>query len=221
MVKQIRRVDRRKYKKPAQASKSIKSPTGTGGIRTSLTNFLINLAPNDYLGQTVSTHPTFAWYVKSSKPYPIKFFLYHLSTDKEIITDYRTEMMTSKPGIMQISLPNSQPELRKGVHYFWHVTMLYKNVDLNDNPKDESQFQVKEISSVENSKIQKENDPLKKAELYAENSLWYDAFAQTLLNSQDRFTQSEQILLINDLAEEENEPQRKDMLIKLTEDIIH
>jgi len=87
---------------------------------------LILLAPSGRLGQTVSTRPTFAWFVRDAS-WPIEFRLYEhdLSNDTfKLVKEIKDEGFKSSPGIMVLSLSKSNLELSTGKRYRWQVELV-------------------------------------------------------------------------------------------------
>jgi len=72
----------------------------------SLSNAPALIAPSGRLGQTVSTRPTFAWFVRDASSWPIEFRLYEhdLSNDTfKLVKEIKDEGFKSSPGIMVLS----------------------------------------------------------------------------------------------------------------------
>lgn len=215
------------YRRPSRTATPIKSATGAITRRSGycprsnnseesskkITN-VTNLAPHSYVGQTISTHPTFSWYVTATESYPLEFVLHKLSPNtKEPIVVYK-ESMASKQGIMQLSLPKNQSKLIINERYFWYVNLNCSPNRPSKNPIDESQFEVVQISSELSSKLENEKDVMKKAKLYAEEGFWYDVFAYSLQLPQNDYAYNQQKILLRNLAEGEI-PKRKDSLLEI------
>jgi hypothetical protein len=141
------------------------------------------LAPVFSVGQTIATHPTFAWYMPSQKPSQkprkLKFQLGIAGTDfqesQNII--YQTEL-DSRSGIMQLRLPASVPALSVGAFYRWRVI-------LSCSPGKPSADQivgaeVEVVAADIAGKIDATADRGELSQQYAESGLWYDAFDAAL-----------------------------------------
>jgi hypothetical protein len=116
----------RRYTPPGGGS----APTGNGigGTRsggcTGTAAPFTALAPISHIGQTAATHPTIALYVPDSQPLPIDFRIYRYDNDRlQPQPVYQTEL-TSTPGIMNVTLPQSEPALRVGERYFWQAALI-------------------------------------------------------------------------------------------------
>jgi Domain of Unknown Function (DUF928) len=201
------------YKEPPKPS-APRNTTNTSirGIRGECN--VINLAPYSYVGYSKSTHPTFAFYVQhdSNDSYPLEFNLYADGRDKPI---YSTTI-SSKQGMMYLSLPKTKPGLIAKQRYFWEITMECSSVFPSKNPVDRVDFEVLEASPNLSSQINLINDPFKRVEIYGSASFWYDAFAETFkLHQKDEFTREFQLSLIHDLADSETNQGRKIRLLEI------
>ena len=68
------------------------------------------LAPNDHIPTTVSTHPTFYWYI-SATSLPVRFTLVEPGVSKPV-TDRR--FLVTRPGVVGVKLPSDVPGLVAG-----------------------------------------------------------------------------------------------------------
>lgn len=78
----------------------------------------------------------------------------------------------NQPGIVEVNIPASA-SLKVGKKYYWYFTLI---CDDNDRSKDEyvsGSLERTNIGSLLNSYIQQAT-PLKQAEIYARNNIWYD-----------------------------------------------
>ncbi|UBF30424.1 DUF928 domain-containing protein (plasmid) [Kovacikia minuta CCNUW1] len=135
---------------------------------------LTALAPLSHVGQTTSTHPTFAWFVPDQTSHPLEFRLFH---NQQRL--YRTEMQ-SQPGMMQFTLPQTEKGLMVGQDYRWQVVLV-----CNPNSPSSNIVTTAEVEVVQaNSELQRQLAPLhtlqQRADLFANNGLWFDAFAEAL-----------------------------------------
>lgn len=165
----------------------------TGDAQISLTA----LAPQSHVGQTASTHPTFAWFVPDAQPYEIIFQLYEYgsSGSRNVIQEIPLQ---SSPGIMTLSLPKDKPGLSVGQRYGWRVVLL-----CNPNSPSSALVAGADIDVVQTPGIFSDSiDPLERAKQYAEAGLWYDALAEVLASGNEASILLEDLL--KDLAELEN-----------------
>jgi hypothetical protein len=168
------------YKKPSQTSapnSRTTTSTASRGLCLNQNNTqLTAIAPYSHIGQTTSTHPTFAWFVPKGEYFPLEFHLVEETNNTQSKTIYK-QNLSSSPGIMYLTLPSSQPGLAVGKKYRWQVVMRCTRyqavVTMADMeviaPKPEFQAELSQTSGT-----------AKLADLYAQNGLWYDALQITL-----------------------------------------
>lgn len=138
------------------------------------------LASRNYVGQTTSTHPTFAWFVPYSKSLPMKFEIYGFGVDGTPQEVFKIELQTS-PGIKTLSpFPEGKPGLEMGKEYLWQVIIICDPSSPSSASVDRANIEVVEVSSTLQSNLDNTVDSLKKANIYAEAGLWYDALAEAL-----------------------------------------
>lgn len=140
------------------------------------------LASRNYVGQTISAHPTFAWFVPhDSAAKQMEFMLYEWNPTgrpKEV----RKKTLQSSAGVMKLSpFLENESGLQPGKQYLWQVVI---HCDL-DNPSGDLVSQAslevvgKQATTVQN-KLNKAVNSADKANIYAEEGLWYDALAEAL-----------------------------------------
>ena len=170
---------RANYIPPQNASAPTSAPTITGrrgGCSGNEITSLTALAPQSHVGQTISTHPTFSWYVPNSQSLPMEFHLEEYSDQGDRNRIYNIELQ-STPGIMSLSLPENQPGLATGRRYRWQVVLL-----CNPNHPSSALVAGAEIERVETPSILDirlgiVDDRAQRANLFTESGLWYDAVA--------------------------------------------
>lgn len=108
----------------APTSGGVASPR-TGSCTWASDLNLTILAPYSHVGQTAATHPTFSWYVPGSQVFTVNFQLYVYNTDGTLQRNpiYETDL-TSTPGVMAWTLPETEPALVVGNQYYWQVALL-------------------------------------------------------------------------------------------------
>lgn len=139
------------------------------------------LASVNYVGRTISQHPTFAWFVPNdSTSKPIKFTIYEWvpgAKPKQV----RQMSLQSSPGIMKLSpFSNSEQGLQQEKQYLWQVVI---NCD-PDNPSgdlvSEANIEVVAMPAAVQSKLNKSVNNVEKANIYAQAGLWYNALDEAL-----------------------------------------
>jgi hypothetical protein len=162
--------------------------TGTRGICADKEITLTALAPLSHTGRTISTHPTFAWFVSEATSQPIEVSLYEYVTGSKVKRIYKTQLQPSQgstlQGMMQFTLPETEPELIVGRRYLWQAALL---CNLNHSSNDlVAEATIDVVAAPPNLKtaLAATKNSLQKAQLYAASSFWYDALAETLDNPQ-------------------------------------
>ncbi|MBD1860059.1 MULTISPECIES: DUF928 domain-containing protein [Trichocoleus] len=178
--------------KKASAPKTTSTTITRGGCAANASGQLATLVPYSHVGLTTAKRPTFAWYVPNREAYPLEFRLFRSNGQRL----YKTQMQ-SQPGVMQFSLPVEQPELPPG-EYIWQVALqcdrFFPPVVVS------AQMQVVQPSPELEQQLAAEPNAPKRANLYAENSLWYDALATALKNAGTPENQSVLLDLFNFLV---------------------
>jgi hypothetical protein len=154
----------------------------------------VALAPISNIGQTIASHPTFNWYIPGKTPYKLRFEV--ALADTEFDSIIYTANLDSQPGLMQLTLPKSNPGLTIGQSYNWRVILQCET-----GRPSADQLVGGEVEVVA-------GNPSTSAQTYAESGLWYDAFA--IANPQERNQ------LLRDLADLEAE-EPADKILKQSE----
>lgn len=149
-----------------------------GGCEVNTQTSLTTLAPHKHIGRTASTHPTFAWFVPVSKPYPLEFTLYNYVSSGNIQLFYKTQLKSS-PGIMKLSLPKNNPGLAFGERYIWRVAILCDPNHPSSDLVASSEIEVVKMLPSLSSEIDRVGDR-SKISLLAASGLWYDYLAEAL-----------------------------------------
>lgn len=163
---------------PRKKKKVIKSRVLSAGSRgctkANLRDARLHLlAPENHVGMTNSSHPTFFWQVTANAPVQIRFTLVEPG-GLEPIVDF--QQVVQKSGVVKFQLPPHLPELKQGKPYRWSVALIC-------NPKRPSQnaYAYAWIERVPQSPYLTEHLKLRNVEpttMYAREGIWYDALAE-------------------------------------------
>jgi hypothetical protein len=172
---------------PKGESTTITGSRGKGSCSEQATTKLTPLAPHSHSGQSANSHPTFAWHIPDTEPYPVEFRLYEYDATQRN-GEGKTiakETLSSTPGIMSYTLPSDSPGLSVGKKYIWQVILV-----CNPNSPSQSLVVGTEINIVNQSakikaKLNNTSNNITKADIYAEAGLWYDALAEVVVTPQD------------------------------------
>lgn len=165
---------------------------------------LTTLAPESHTGQTVSTTPTFAWYIPFQNASNLHFTIYeHNSQSYQNKGKRLIELpMISKSGIMTYSLPAINSLLKVGKKYVWEVEVLCNSSQMTVI---NSEILVVRKPDRLAEQINNTRDPIDKANVYAQAGLWYDALAEVALQPEDPQAQILTRQFIQQLAEIEGD----------------
>lgn len=144
---------------------------------------LILLAPTKYLGKTVATHPTFAWFVSAPGSWQMEFRLYEydpVSDKVKLIQEIKDGSFKSSPGIMVLSLSKSMPNLSVGRRYLWQVELNCNPSKPSGNPFAEAELKVVELEPALRTELSAKNHRSDLAAFYLKAGLWYDALSTVL-----------------------------------------
>ena len=167
---------------PDQAPSSGRSAGGRGcgnvmpSTESNMPN-LILLAPQGFK-QTVSTRPTFVWFVRDATPVSMEFRLY-AQTENNRYQLIKEKQFQSSPGLMVLSLNQTAPELAIG-KYRWQVVSVCDRDRPSSNLFATSEIEVVPLPADLKTQLAKTSDRLSQASLYAEANFWYDAIGTAM-----------------------------------------
>jgi Domain of Unknown Function (DUF928) len=171
----------------AQYGLGLPKSAGLGGATRGDLPLLTILVPDDG-GKTLSSRPTFYWYIappdiaptnsatvpqveNTKSPFQVTFILRD-SNGRESKPIFMAEGKGEEPGLYKFTLPENAPELVKGKVQRWQIRWQGNGgtaqVDVNAAIRyDDDPVLVKEIATAKND--------LEKAKIYAKKAYWYDA----------------------------------------------
>ncbi|MFB2895403.1 DUF928 domain-containing protein [Aerosakkonemataceae cyanobacterium BLCC-F50] len=160
------------------------------------------IASRNYVGRTVSGHPTFAWFVpRDSAPKPMQFTIYEWvpgSKPQEV----RKTSLSSSPGIMKLSpFSENEPGLQLGKEYLWQVVIHCDPDNPSGDLVSEANIEVVGMPTAVQSKLNKAVNSVQKANIYAEAGLWYNALAEALKLADSSKLGEVGSTLLNELAQ--------------------
>ncbi len=178
------RGSRIRFVPPADKSTLRSQGSGSRGCEDSLQENLVTLLipSKDYIGQTVSGHPTFFWHLSQPVSVPMKFTLREPGVAKPL---YVKQVDSPKVGTIQIKLPKDLPELVSGRKYGWSVTLECNPRRPSANPYFYSWIERVPATPVLEQQLaaatsQTSSPPetlRKRALIYAQAGLWYNSLA--------------------------------------------
>jgi len=193
-----------KYTPPENPSKPKETGTNTTRDRTCEANSsarLTALVPFSHVGETISGHPTFTWFVPDRTSRPLQFRLF--TRTGQLL--YKTDM-ESQPGIMSVALPPNLPQLSIGQSYQWQVVLVCDRNIPSMNVVATAEIQVVQPAEALQTQLAAAQTPEQRIDLYAEAGLWYDAIAEARKASETSQNQTPVLELLDSLANSEAEP---------------
>lgn len=138
------------------------------------------LAPQNHVGQTISRHPTFAWFLRGSSSFEVKFAIYESvpgGNPKEIYT----KPLQRSSGIMKLApFSKDEPGLEVGKDYLWRVAVYCEPGKPSIAFDEWASIKVVKMPPALPSQLDKAATSAEKVNIYAEAGLWYDALGEAL-----------------------------------------
>jgi hypothetical protein len=162
------------------------------------------LASQNSVGQTISRHPTFAWFVPpDSASKSMQFTIYEWvpgGKPKEV----RKMSLQSSPGIMKLSpFSDNEQGLQPGKEYSWQVVIHCDPDNPSGDLVGEASIEVVEMPLTVQTKLNKAVNSVEKANIYAQAGLWYSALDEALKLAEPSKLGEVGSTLLNDLAQSE------------------
>lgn len=166
-------------KNPRQSQGSGSRGCRNQSVQANLVTLLI--PSKEYVGQTLSGRPTFFWHLSQPVSVPMQFSLVEDKSGGKTVL--KQQIDSPQPGIIQVEIPQNQPELVTGRLYRWNITLL-----CNANRPSENVFLQSWIERVSatptlkqqlaGARLNRNSTPQQlrdRASIYARSGLWYDA----------------------------------------------
>ncbi|MEL6322457.1 MAG: DUF928 domain-containing protein [Cyanobacteria bacterium J06626_14] len=195
------------YIPPQDASAPRPGRTATGGIRgggcsASATTGLVPLAPQNHLGQTTSTQPTFAWFNPERESYLTEFRVAEYVPNDRFQVVYQTEFESTEAllpsGISMLSMSETETYLSAGKTYRWQVVLVCDPNRPSESLVINVDFTVTDAPSSLTTSLSSATTASDRFVLYGEAGFWYDAFDEALEASAN--DPEAQLVLLTDLA---------------------
>lgn len=142
------------------------------------------LAPNDHIATTVSTHPTFYWYI-SATSLPVRFTLVEPGVSKPV-ADRR--FLVTRPGVVGVKLPSDVPGLVAGKQYRWTVAVVCDEDRPSANTYAYSWISRVAATPELKSKLAKvSSNSQNRSLVYAQSGIWYDALSSSITDYETNY----------------------------------
>ncbi|QZZ18880.1 DUF928 domain-containing protein [Leptothermofonsia sichuanensis E412] len=168
-----------RYTPRTDNGKAPKRTVGTGSrgcveVGGTPTGTLSLLVPNEQIGYTTASHPTFFWHLSSEIPVPMVFSLVEINNP---VTIFEQEISQSKAGINKVQLPEDKPPLEPGKKYRWNVALVCNPQRRSADVIAQANIQRESVSADLEKRLAAASSAVKKAEIYAAQGFWYDALS--------------------------------------------
>ena len=148
-----------------RSSSGFKCPTSENSL------FIAALAPTTHTGDTLSDRPTLYTYFNGTES--IEINLREIGTRSPVWTQ---TVPTPTPGFSAIAYPSTAPELVVGKQYQWSVEVICDATKRYLNKGYTSaKIQRVETPTAFQDSLSKAKTPIDRAQVYATQSLWYEA----------------------------------------------
>lgn len=162
----------------------LRGSTSTSGVRGICQNRTVQdlsaIAPISYTAQLTKDHSTVSWYIPEAYGSPIRLKLYRADDPnaEKVKWQFVREFVIDQyqPGIQSYPLPSEL--LTEGQVYAWQVEVDCNPLNASMNPRFAAQFRVVSSPVVAGKTI------AEKVQLYADQGLWYSAYAEATIADQ-------------------------------------
>lgn len=137
------------------------------------------LASRNRVGQTLSTHPTFVWFIDDNQPRQMEFTIYEYIQENQYKKVYQT-VKTTTSEIMSFTLPNDQSPLKTNQIYVGQVTIFCEPNSPSTALSDLVYFEIINPSPALLNQLENASNSLEKVNIYAEFGLWFDAMKEAI-----------------------------------------
>ncbi|MEB3214207.1 MAG: DUF928 domain-containing protein [Leptolyngbyaceae bacterium] len=196
------------YIPPRDASAPRPGRTATGGIRgggcsAAATTGLVPLAPQNHVGRTTSTQPTFAWFNPEGESYLTEFRVAESLPNDRFQVVYQTEFESTEAllpsGISTLSMSDTDIQLSVGKTYRWQVVLVCDPNRPSESLVANVDFAVTDAPNSLAASVASAPTASQRSVLYGEAGFWYDAFNESLAASLADDPEV-QLVLLTDLA---------------------
>lgn len=139
------------------------------------------LAPKTHVGQTVSTNPTFAWFVpKTSEALPVEFRLFEYDANNKPRLMSEVITLVNPSGIAKYVWSKEKPDLKVNKTYLWEVRIRCDRNRPSNDLKARADLRVIPMPPNISKNTVSTIDSVDKVRAYGENGLWYGALGEAL-----------------------------------------
>ncbi|QZZ18698.1 DUF928 domain-containing protein [Leptothermofonsia sichuanensis E412] len=164
------------YRPPSRGIPGRREGAGTRGTCMTGQKFLMPLTPVNGFSATVSSQPTFFWYVPPSSARTAEFALLD-GNDRAL---YKTTIaLPETPGIVSYTVPETVAStvLEVSKDFYWQFTILCDPTSAWRNPFVEGVVQRLQPTPDLTRQLKQARSVYDRASVYASSGLWHDAIA--------------------------------------------
>jgi hypothetical protein len=173
------------------------------------------LAPVGHIGQSISQQPIFAWFLPNTQQTRMRFSIFEYANNARGQKIKSFEVVAQPGKIMKFSPPPEEFTFEVGKTYVWQISLLCDRNNPINNIFAEAVVEIVPKSPALVSQISQATNPLKRAQIYADSGLWYDALSEVLENSQGQVFRSQMLNILSKLeAQSASEIPDKDSNLK-------
>ncbi|HAA26361.1 MAG TPA: hypothetical protein DCE56_00150 [Cyanobacteria bacterium UBA8553] len=153
----------------------------TRGCNTQEEMSLTLLAPQNHVGQTISQRPTFAWFLRGSGSFEVKFAIDELVPGSNQKKEIHAKSFKSSSGMTKlVPFSKDEPGLEVGKDYVWRVVVYCEPGKPTIGFDESARIKVVEMPPALPSQVDKAATSAEKANIYAQAGMWYDALGEAL-----------------------------------------
>lgn len=166
------------YNPPMRGAPAVRIGGGTRGIG-GLTIELVVIAP-DHTGLTVNEQPKLYWYVSKPAKAKLELTLINDKSDEPVYESIVAKSTVS--GIQSIDLSKTKIKLKPNLEYRWFVSAVEDNKQRSNDVV--ASGMIKYIIPGDSLKKElKTGDISKRANVFIQNGIWYDAIDSLMISS--------------------------------------
>jgi hypothetical protein len=163
--------------------KTISAPTrtlggGSRGCYQQVTTHFRLLAPSDHVGVTALGRPTFAWQMASASAVPMQLALVEVGVSAPL---WVTTLPKTQAGLNQITVPDHVQELQPERRYRWTLSLICNPKRPSQNAYATAWIERIALTSEQQASL-KASPKQERANVLAQNGIWYDGLASLIDN---------------------------------------
>ncbi|MDJ0509049.1 MAG: DUF928 domain-containing protein [Crocosphaera sp.] len=166
---------------PNQKKPPSNASSGSAATRGCDENSILStiLASRNRVGQTISNHPTFVWFIDDNQTRQMEFIVYEYIQDNQYKKVYQTTKTTTS-GIMSFTLPNEENPLKTNKIYVSQVNIFCEPNSPSTALSDLVYFEIVNASPTLRNQLANAYNSLEKVNIYGEYGLWFDAMKEAI-----------------------------------------